>query len=111
MFNRRRFLATSMAAAIAFVSMVSLTAQPSMAKNGGRQPRLEGTLVSVNLATSTVSVRRQNGVVVSLFIPANAKIERNDLHATLGAFKVGDKVQARFAADGTTVIKFEGVGP
>jgi hypothetical protein len=56
-------------------------------------------------------VRKTNGQIVSIFIPTTAKIERNDFKTALSAFKVNEAVQARFAANGTTVIKFKGLGP
>ncbi len=85
---------------------------PAFADRGGggaREPRLEGTLVAVN--APMVSVRSRNGTVRIIAIPPTAKIERNDVRATLAAFKIGDRVQARFTLNGATVTKFEGVGP
>jgi hypothetical protein len=86
------------------------TSAASGSGSGGvREPRLEGTLVSIN--GRVASVRVQGGVVRAIVVPTTAKIERNDRSAPLTAFRAGDRVQARFTPNGATVIKFEGVGP
>ena len=77
--------------------------------NGAREPRLEGILVSVS--SPTVTIRLKNGTSRSITITGTTKIERNGRTASLAAFRTGDRVQARFTANGSAVVKFEGVGP
>jgi hypothetical protein len=107
---RRRF---SILLVVCLASLFSLTAYHSAdagtGGGGGRQARLEGILVSP-IAGSVARIRLQNGSIVSQSIPSTAKIERNDVHVTLRAFKAGDRVQVRYAANGVTVVKFEGTG-
>ncbi len=74
----------------------------------GDVTRIEGTIVAVNAAGRTVTIRRgASNVVVRL--TASAKIERNDVETTLAAFKVGDFGQARLGSDGLA-FKVEAVG-
>lgn len=93
----------------AFVGAVTLV-QPAVADGGGaKAPRLEGLLVSVS--SPSVTIRLQNGTTRTITLTAATKIERNGRTVSLAAFKAGDRVQARFNANGSAVIKFEGVGP
>ena len=83
--------------------------QPALADGGGaKAPRLEGLLASVS--SPSVTIRLQNVAMRTLTIVATTKIERNGRTASLAAFKSGDRVQARFTASGSSVVKFEGVG-
>ena len=108
--NRRGFLVALFAVATMFgMSMLQSQAFAFGGGGGGREPRVEGILVAVS--GNVVSVRTQNGVVRTLAIPAAAKVERNGVRVPLTAFKINDRVQARFTANGATVVKFEGVGP
>ncbi len=108
--NRRQFIGLVVAMVVAVMGMLQSSSE-ALAKGGGNQPRIEGVLVSMNVASRTANVRLQNNTVRSVSIPAAAKVERNGVRVTLAAFKVNDRVQARYAADGVTVVKFEGVGP
>ncbi|MEQ1828736.1 MAG: hypothetical protein ABL921_22425 [Pirellula sp.] len=103
------FVAAMSIGASQFDSSTFAASGPGSGGGGVREPRLEGTLVAVN--APMVSVRTRNGTVRIIAIPPTAKIERNDVRATLAAFKIGDRVQARFTLNGATVTKFEGVGP
>lgn len=77
-----------------------------------RALRLEGTLVAVDLSASSVTVKVQSGVMVVVLTNANTKIERNGMRVTLAAFRLGDRVQARFAnTSGNLAIKLEAAGP
>lgn len=106
--NRRTFSWMLLAL---FASLFSFTAmQSSEAARRPREPRIEGVLSQTIGVDRIARVVLRNGQTVSLFIPATAKVERNNLQVGLSAFKAGDRVQARFTADGLTVIKFEGVG-
>lgn len=107
--NRRSLLVVAMTGLFAAcMSLVSTSA--AFAKGGVKEPRVEGTLASVNVVSSQVTITLQGGATRTLTIPATAKIERNGVPATLASFKKGDRVQARFTADGSTVVKFEGTG-
>lgn len=108
--DRRKFLVSVLGALLAIAGLFSFAAGNASAKGGGNQPRLEGTLVAKNVAARRMTVRLQGGATRVLVIPATAKVERNGVTASLNAFKIGDRVQARFTADGLTVIKFEGTG-
>jgi hypothetical protein len=108
--NRRKFVVMLLALVATVFSVNAIQSSKAVAGDN-KALRLEGRLVSKIGTNRIAAVRKTNGQIVSIFIPTTAKIERNDLHAALPAFKVNDAVQARFAANGTTVIKFEGVGP
>ncbi len=60
----------------------------------------EGSIVAVDAAAGTVSIRTQGGTVVLVRAKATTKIERNDLHTTLATFQVGDFGEAEVGADG-----------
>jgi hypothetical protein len=107
MIQRRNFLTLAMAAIMTIVGIAAFDAKPAQAKS----PQVEGRLVAKNVTTRQVTIRTQSGNNVVLTIPITAKIERNGVHTTLKAFKIGDFVQAKFDASGRVVIKFEGVGP
>lgn len=107
----RRFGRVLAFAALGFALIGAVTlVQPALADGGGaKAPRLEGILVSVS--SPSVTIRLQNRATQTITIVATTKIERNGRAASLAAFKSGDRVQARFAANGSSVVKFEGVGP
>lgn len=108
--NRRNFLLSCLTVAFAFAAMLGSTATTAHAKNGNRnETKIEGTLIAKNLTTGVLSIRKQGGAVVTVKVPATAKVERNDLHSSLRAFKIGDFVQVR-SVNGT-VVKVEAVGP
>lgn len=111
MFQNRRNFVVVLLALVASVFSASVIHSSKAFAGDNKALRLEGRLVSKIGADRIASVRKTNGQIVSIFIPTTAKVERNDFKAALTAFKVNDAVQARFAANGTTVIKFEGVGP
>lgn len=106
MLSRRQSFFAILSAAM--LGVLALTATPALAKSGGR---VEGNLVMVDASISNVVVATRGGNQVVLYIPGSAKVERNGARASLSAFKLGDRVQARLGTDGTTVVKFEGVGP
>lgn len=111
MFNsRRKFLTGVFAALLALAGLASFAINEVQAKDPP-QTRVEGTLTAKNVVARRMVVRLQNGTTRTLVIPFTAKIERNDVTASLNSFKIGDRVQARLLVNGTTVIKFEGVGP
>lgn len=76
--------------------------------NQSGQAQAEGTVTAVG--TSSVSIKLQNGTIITILIDANTKLERNDLHVALSAFQVGDRGEANY--DSTTLLatKFEAVG-
>lgn len=99
----------------ALVVTLSFTA-PVLASgkgSGGAQQgelRVEGSITAVNAAAGTVTIRTQSGASVTVTTNAATKIERNGVHATLAAFKIGDRGQARYAAGGLA-SKVEATGP
>ncbi len=107
MIQRRQWLAVAASALLVFCGLAAVDTKFAQAKD----PQIEGTLAGVNVAARTVAIRRVNNTVVAVVIPATAKIERNGVTVGLAAFKLGDRVQAKFNAAGTVVVKFQGVGP
>lgn len=75
-----------------------------------RQNKVQGTVIAVNWTTGQVSIRARNGNVVVVVATAATKIERNDLHASLTAIKVGDRGQATYDSN-FVASKIESVGP
>ncbi len=106
--ERRNFLFSGLALLLGFLSIVTLTASDAVAK-GKSASKIEGTLVAINSTTGVLSVRRTNGTVVSVTVPGNAKIERNNLHASLRLFRIGDRVQVKFNTAGV-IFKVEATG-
>lgn len=72
------------------------------------QSRVEGIITSVT--SNSVSIRQQNGNIVTVLVDGNTKIERNDIHVPLSAFQVGDRGEARFTASTMVASKVEAVG-
>ncbi|MBP6771769.1 MAG: hypothetical protein KA154_02155 [Gemmatimonadaceae bacterium] len=68
-----------------------------------RETKLEGTVTAVGTSSVTIGSR-------VVLVDANTKIERNDLHVSLSAIKVGDRGQARIAAGATVAYKVESTG-
>ncbi len=73
------------------------------------ETRVEGAATAVDPAAGTVTVRTQTGAAVTVKSGTKTKVERNGKDATLAAFKVGDKVEARVGADGIAT-KLEATG-
>jgi hypothetical protein len=72
------------------------------------QAKIEGTITGVG--PTSVTIRPRAGAVRTIIVNAATKVERNDRHVRLAAFKVGDRGEALF--DPTTMIgsKVEAVG-
>lgn len=100
-----------------FVALVvalsfALPALADKGSGGGGVPgelRLEGTVSAVDTTAGTVTIT-SGGVAVKLTTSATTKVERNGVKATLAAFKLGDRGQARYVAGGAA-HKVEAVGP
>ena len=72
--------------------------------------RVEGVITAIDLDNKKVTIRTWSGNLVEVVVAPTTKIERNDLHVTLAAFKVGDRGEARFDVNGVTLkIEAEGV--
>lgn len=110
MFQNRRKFSMILLALVASLFSLGTVSKLQAGGGGGSQPRLEGILVKPIDADRVASVRRTNGTVVTVYVPTTAKIERNGVTVQLNSFKANDRVQARFTADGSTVVKFEGTG-
>jgi hypothetical protein len=76
--------------------------------DSGTVTRIEGTIVAVDTAGRTVTLRRGSSTVL-IRLTTTAKVERNDIGTTLAAFKVGDFGQARLGSDGLA-FKMEAIG-
>lgn len=72
------------------------------------QSKVEGTITAVT--GNSVSIKLQNGTIVTVLTNANTKIERNDLHVSLSVFQVGDRGEALFDAVTMMASKVEAVG-
>lgn len=82
---------------------------PGRGGNVRAEVRIEGKIVAVDLTKAQVTIMRSNGERVTVQVVAGTKIERNDRHVTLVAFKVGDRGQARLVAN--VLVKIEAKGP
>ena len=73
---------------------------------------IEGVLTSVDAAAGSLTIRTRRMQDIPITVNANTKIERNDRRATLAAFQLGDRVEAKLAsAMSNLAIKVEAVGP
>lgn len=72
------------------------------------QAKIEGTITAVGPAS--VTIRTRSGVVRTVTVNAATKVERNDLHVALSAFKVGDRGEALFNTTTMIASKVEAVG-
>lgn len=125
----RKSLAMLVAVCMGCMSVSALSAKESEARRGrgrgrgegevrveserGRTPRqnkVEGVITAVNVTTGQVAIRMRNGVTVVVVATAATKIERNDLHASLAAFRLGDRGQALFD-NSFLASKIEATGP
>jgi hypothetical protein len=80
---------------------------------GGLLPglrKIEGRLTGINPAAGVVVITTFRGQPFVLRIVPGTKVERNDRHVSLFAFRIGDRAQAIFRPNGVAV-KFEAVGP
>ena len=107
--NRKSFLVSCLTMVFAMSASLMIMSSEAYAKSAKNEVRLEGTLVAKNVAAGLLSIRKQGGAIVKVTVPASAKVERNDVHSTIAAFKIGDFVQTR-SVNGT-VVKAEAVGP
>ncbi|MBI4673000.1 MAG: hypothetical protein HY741_15200 [Chloroflexi bacterium] len=76
-----------------------------------KSPKVEGTITAIDLAAQTVTIQPLSGDAVTVKAVATTKIERNDEHATLADFKIGDRGQARYNATTLEASKIEAEGP
>ena len=64
----------------------------------------------MDATAGTVTIRLANGTTVVVKTGPGTRVERNDAHATLAAFRTGDAGQAKFGSDGVA-LKVEATGP
>jgi hypothetical protein len=106
----RQSLLAAGALAVLFTALLALQSSSAIAKDGVRG--VEGALVSVNAAAGTLNIRVRRSQTVEIATNPTTKIERNDRRATLAAFKLGDRVEAKFLTTaGSVAFKVEAVGP
>ncbi len=101
-----------LAVIVALSSFAVPTAALAGPGSGGGKPtetRVEGTVVAVNAAAGSVSIRTQGGAVVVVTAAAGTKVERNGVRATVAQFKVGDRGQARLTGGAATKLEATGV--
>ena len=106
----RRHVLLALVLAVFAMACGLLDTQPAFAK--GKLIGVEGRLQSVDVARRTVTIRTSRGQNRVIVTNANTKIERNDRRATLAAFKIGDRVEAKYTSvDAPAAVKVEAVGP
>jgi hypothetical protein len=66
----------------------------------GQVSYIEGSLVSVDAAAKTATVRLQNGTTVVVRAGAGTKVKRDKQRVDLSAFVAGDKIEATIGSDG-----------
>jgi hypothetical protein len=103
--------------AIATLGLFVLNAEVQADKGKGKggnnaaktaQAKIEGTISAVGPASVTIVSR--SGVSKTLTVSASTKVERNDRHVALSAFKVGDRGEALFNATTLLASKVEATG-
>lgn len=99
---------------LAIVAIVGATlatsADASTERGGNKANKVEGKIVSVDVANLKVTIKTQAGALVSVQANAATKIERNGFHSTLAAFKVGDVGQAVLNPTTKIATKIEATG-
>lgn len=80
---------------------------PKPAKAG----KVEGEITAVDLTAGTVTIQPQGGDPVTVIITDDTKLERNDEHADLGEFAVGDLAQAKYDPLTKEAYKLEATAP
>ena len=104
-------MAVVVAAALGVVAVTPLTA--SADRGSGKDPagttKIEGRVSAVDADNLKLTITTRSGPVV-VTVGGATKVERNDRHATLAAFKVGDRGQAILPAGGGAAIKVEATG-
>ncbi len=99
--------------AIAVLSLFIVTAAVDAGdKSKGKKPaagKVEGTITAVD--ASSVTIQARSGGLTTVGVTATTKIERNDRHVSLSAFKVGDRGEAVFNPTTKVASKVEAVGP
>lgn len=97
--------------AVTILSLFVLTATVDAGDKGkGKKPagKVEGTITAVG--ASSVTIQARSGGQVTVGVTAATKIERNDRHVSLSAFKVGDRGEALFNPTTKVASKVEAVG-
>ncbi len=89
---------------------VKSTVSPPPGGGGARPTEVEGTLSAVDLIAKTATITTRNGTVVVVAVLDTTMIERNDRHATLAQFVVGDRAEAKLDAAGNA-LKVEAKTP
>jgi len=102
--------------AVATLGLFVLTADVHADKGKGKggnpsntaQAKMEGSIIDVGPAS--VTIRTRSGVTRTVTVDAATKVERNDRHVALSAFKVGDRGEAVFNATTLIASKVEATG-
>lgn len=77
---------------------------------GAKSPKVEGIIKGIDLTAQSVTIETSSGAAVTVFATATTKLERNDIHATLADFKIGDRGQARYNAATMQASKIKATG-
>lgn len=75
-----------------------------------KSPRVEGAITAIDLTAKSVTIQPSGGSAITVFATAKTKIERNDVHATLEDFQIGDTGQALYNAATMQASKIEAMG-
>lgn len=73
------------------------------------QAKVEGRITAVG--ANSVTITNRAGANTTVGVDATTKVERNDRHASLAAFKVGDRGEALFNPTTMVASKVEATGP
>lgn len=109
-FQVRRLFVGFVVAGVLALGLVGPAAKDAYAK-GNKNLRVEGVAVSIDVNAGTVLVTTSQNGLVGVATGAQTKIERNGVKVTLAAFRIGDRVQARFQTGNAVAVKIEAVGP
>src|SRR5438128_2530285 len=108
--TRGSFLASVSLVLAALVAQQAFPATAA-AKDGGLVG-VEGVLINVDLMAGTVTIRNRRQQTIVVATGPATKIERNERRATLAAFQLGDRVEAKLASSTSNLaVKLEAVGP
>lgn len=72
-----------------------------------KSAKVEGTITAIDLTAQTVTIQPLVGNAVTVQATAATKIERNELHATLADFIIGDRGEAQYNAGTMIASKIE----
>lgn len=101
-------LLRALVVAVALAPMTLPTPVEASGGGGRNQVKVEGVIIGINPTARVVVLRRFNGATIRIQLVPGTKLERNDIHVRLNAFRGGDRGEAVFVNG--VVVKFEARG-